>query len=124
MMKYVFNEYAQHLPFKIKEQIRELNGKVIGIIVPSIMINLESYILYLEDSTTQPKQLELPINVSSSGNKILPSTSTVNPSGYPSLLSNLKNKSLWTFLFSSFVNWYKNVLYVEEQMNPMATIQQ
>ena len=72
MMKYVFNEYAQHLPFKIKEQIRELNGKVIGIIVPSIMINLESYIIYLEDSTTQPKQLDLPVNVSSSGNKTLP----------------------------------------------------
>lgn len=76
IMKYIFNEYAQHLPFKIKEQIAELNSKVSNIISKEIIDNLESHQKYIRDSTTQPTLLDRPQNVTSAGNRTLPSVST------------------------------------------------
>ena len=76
VMKYIFNEYAQHLPFKIKEQITELNNKVADIISKEIIDNLESHQKYIRDSTTQPTLIDRPQNVTSAGNRTLPSVST------------------------------------------------
>ena len=76
IMKFIFNEYAQNLPFKIKEQIIELNNKVSNLISKEIVNNLESHQKYIRDSTTQPDLLERPQNVTSAGNKTLPSVST------------------------------------------------
>ena len=76
IMKFIFNEYAQHLPFKIKEQVTELNNKVSNLISKEIINNLESHQKYITDSTTQPKLLDRPLNVTSAGNRTLPSVST------------------------------------------------
>ena len=76
IMKFIFNEYAQNLPFKIKEQIIELNNKVSNLISKEIVNNLESHQKYIRDSTTQPDLLDRPQNVTSAGNKTLPSVST------------------------------------------------
>ena len=76
VMKYIFNEYAQHLPFKIKEQVTELNNKVSSILTKEIIDNLESHQKYITDSTTQPTLLDRPQNVTSAGNRTLPSVST------------------------------------------------
>jgi len=76
IMKYIFNEYAQHLPFKIKEQIIELDNKVSQIISIDIIKNLNSHEKYIRDSTQQPTLLDRPLNVTGAGNRTLPSVST------------------------------------------------
>jgi hypothetical protein len=77
IMKFVFNEYAQHLPFNIKEQIIELNNKTTSIICTDVIKNLESHEKYMRDATTQPIPIDRPENVSSSGNRTLPSVTTI-----------------------------------------------
>ena len=76
VMKYIFNEYAQHLPFNIKEHIIELNNKVCDIVSKDIIDNLEAQEKYIRDSTNQPNLLDRPQNVTSAGNRTLPSIST------------------------------------------------
>ena len=76
VMKYIFNEYAQHLPFNIKEQIIELNNKVCDIVSKDIIDNLEAQEKYIRDSTNQPTLIDRPQNVTSAGNRTLPSVST------------------------------------------------
>ena len=75
-MKYIFNFYAQHLPFKIKDQIIELNNKLVKDLTPILIQNLNSYYKYLKDSRNQSEPNMLPLNVSSAGNKTLPSVTT------------------------------------------------
>jgi hypothetical protein len=74
VMKYMYNFYGTDLPFNVKEQIKELNNKVVAELTPSIIIELDLYYKFLIDSTTQPTLLELPINTSSGGarNRTLP----------------------------------------------------
>lgn len=76
VMQYIFNEYAQHLPFNIKKQIIELNNKVSNIVSNDIITNLDSHEKYMIDSTTPPVLLALPKNVTSAGNRTLPSITT------------------------------------------------
>ena len=73
LMKYVFYEYGQHMPFKIKQQIRELNIKVTELATKDLMSHLNMYIAYINRINGNDVLLERPINVSSAGNKILPS---------------------------------------------------
>ncbi|MBT6207931.1 MAG: hypothetical protein HOI53_07870, partial [Francisellaceae bacterium] len=73
LMKYVFYEYSQHMPFKIKQQIRELNLKVTEIAVKDLMSHLNMYIAYMNRINGNDVLLERPINVSSAGNRTLPS---------------------------------------------------
>lgn len=49
IMKYVYNNYGRHLPFKIKEQIRELNNKVVELIKPDLMSNIQQHIDYIKE---------------------------------------------------------------------------
>ena len=76
VMKYIFNTYAQHLPFKVKEQIAQLNDKVVGEIAADIISNLNSKEIYLKDINRQPELLDRPLNVSNAGNRTLPSFMT------------------------------------------------
>jgi len=75
VMDYVYLYYGRNLPIGITEQIRELNRKVVGLLVPSILTHCTQYMGYLKDSTTQPIN-ELPINVSNKGSRSLPSVTT------------------------------------------------
>ena len=72
----MYQFYGNDLPFKIKEQIKDLNQKVVDELTPQIIINLDSYYKYLKDSSEQPTLLELPVNLSSKGNRTLASTTT------------------------------------------------
>jgi hypothetical protein len=62
VMRYVYLEYARHLPYNIKEQIKELNCIVVGEILPTVLSNADSQIGYMRDITTQPIGPPLPIN--------------------------------------------------------------
>lgn len=72
VMRYVFIEYAKHLPYNIKGQIEELNCIVVGEIVPNVITNFEQKLGYLRDIETRTI---LPYAVSTtSGKNLLPST--------------------------------------------------
>ena len=74
VMRYMYYEYALNLPYNIKEQVKELNKMVVDEVTPSVLINLDAYYQYLIDSSTQPTLIDLPVNLSSKGNRILPSS--------------------------------------------------
>ena len=76
VMRYIFLEYAKHLPFNIDKQIAELNCRVVGDILPNIFTNVRQKIDYLRDIDCPREQVPLPINTKSE-NKELPSISNV-----------------------------------------------
>ena len=63
VMSYIYNEYAKHLPYDIKEQIRELNCKVTKEVVPLIITNVDQHIGYIKDISTPRLGPPLPVNV-------------------------------------------------------------
>tara|TARA_B110000977_G_C11080220_1_gene492692 strand:- start:2780 stop:3271 length:492 start_codon:yes stop_codon:yes gene_type:complete len=76
VMRYVYDKDARHLPFKIKEQIRQLNCSVIKEILPNIFTQIEQNITYLKNLGKPLNPLPLPINVNKL-NKTLPSISSI-----------------------------------------------
>jgi hypothetical protein len=63
VMRYVFIEYARHLPYDIMKQVKDLNCRVVSEILPNIITNITQNINYLKE-INQPRQLlELPKNV-------------------------------------------------------------
>ena len=76
VMRYVFIEYAKHLPYDISGQIRELNCKVVGELFPSIISQVEQRIEYLR-VINKPRQLvPLPTNTNGGTRQNLPSITT------------------------------------------------
>jgi|SaaInlV_200m_DNA_3_1039701.scaffolds.fasta_scaffold74003_1 hypothetical protein len=68
VMKYIYNFYARNLPYKITEQIRDLNSKVVAEIVPRMITQIEQYLGYIRDSNRPLQCLERPINPTIKGN--------------------------------------------------------
>lgn len=62
VMRYVFIEYSRNLPFKIEDQIKDLNCRVVGEILPQVISSVDQKIGYLRDINTQPIGPPLPIN--------------------------------------------------------------
>lgn len=69
VMRYIYLEYARHLPYNITEQIKELNCQVVGEILPKIITEATQRITYLEEINNPRKIIPLPINVSSLKNR-------------------------------------------------------
>lgn len=76
VMRYIFIEYARHLPYNIDKQIAELNCRVVGEILPSIITNIRQKIDYLKDIDCPVIPIPLPINTKND-NKELPSVTNV-----------------------------------------------
>lgn len=72
VMRYIFLEYARHLPFDISNQINELNCHVVSDILPNILTNVNQRIDYLKEINNPREILSLPINVNN-GRRNLPS---------------------------------------------------
>jgi hypothetical protein len=62
VMRYVWIEYSKNLPYQIKEQIIELNCRVISEILPTVISNVDQKLGYMRDISTQPVGPPLPIN--------------------------------------------------------------
>ena len=75
-MRAIYHEHARHLPYNIKQQIHELNLKVIKSVVPGIITNLQQYIGYVKDASALPDPLARPQNVNNL-DRTLPSISNV-----------------------------------------------
>jgi hypothetical protein len=76
VMEYVYLYYGRNLPIGLKEQITEMNRKVVSLLTPSIITHCQQYLGYLRDSTTQPYNT-LPVNPSKKGSKTLPSITSL-----------------------------------------------
>jgi len=76
IMRSIFLQHSQNLPFKIKEQIKELNNLIIADAVPRIIAQIEQYNGYLWEVEHNPVPIELPKNMSSSGTRLLRSVTT------------------------------------------------
>ncbi len=76
VMRYVFLEHARHLPYDIAGQVRELNCRVVGEILPGIITQVTQRIEYLK-TINEPRQLiPLPTNVNGGTRKNLPSVTS------------------------------------------------
>jgi len=62
VMRYVFIENAKHLPYNIKEQIKELNCNVVGEIIPFLITNFEQKLGYLRDIEKRGDLPPLPVS--------------------------------------------------------------
>ena len=76
VMRYIWINDAKHLNFKIKEQINELNCKVVSEILPNVITNIEQKMGYLRDISRPLQLMELPKNVNKL-DRALPSLSEV-----------------------------------------------
>ena len=76
VMRFVYDKDAKHLPFKIKEQIKQLNCSVVKEILPNIFTQVEQNITYLENLDKPLEPLPPPVNVNKL-NKTLPSISSL-----------------------------------------------
>ena len=76
VMRFVYDKDAKHLPFKIKEQIKQLNCSVVKEILPNIFTQVEQNITYLENLDKPLDPIPPPVNVNKL-NKTLPSISSL-----------------------------------------------
>lgn len=76
VMRFVYDKDAKHLPFKIKEQIKQLNCSVVKEILPNIFTQVEQNITYLENLGKPLEPIPPPVNVNKL-NKTLPSISSL-----------------------------------------------
>lgn len=75
VMRSIFLTHAKHLPYNIKEQIRELDYLVADEVVPGIMSEIKAHFGYLESVFGKRQIMDHPKNVSNAGLKTLPSVS-------------------------------------------------
>lgn len=69
IMRGVYLEFSRNTDFRVLDQVRELNARVLDFCVPQIVSNLEMRAHYLFDISHQPVPLELGATTSSKGDK-------------------------------------------------------
>ena len=71
IMRSVYLQYAQHIPYKITEQIQVLNKHVLEYCVPKILEEINIYMHYRKDISQLPVPMDRGEFISSKGNKVL-----------------------------------------------------
>lgn len=72
IMRTMYLQYAQNLPYDIPGQITNLNEKVMNWSVPHILSAVDHYQYYLNDISHMPVPLARSVSLSSAGTKSLP----------------------------------------------------
>jgi hypothetical protein len=72
VMRSIYLQYGRNLPTQIREQIEDLNARVVAWCVPKIVAEVSMFKTYAKDISTLPLPLSHPINLSSAGSKSLP----------------------------------------------------
>lgn len=75
-MRSIYLQESRNLPFKITEQVKELNHMVVNNLVPRVLSELQQYLGYLHRVETLPTPISLPKNLSSKGTRLLRSVTT------------------------------------------------
>ena len=72
VMRAIYLQYSRNLPTNIKEQISDLNERVVTWCLPKIIAEVNMYDTYIKDITTMPVPLSHPQNLSHAGTRSLP----------------------------------------------------
>lgn len=72
VMRAIYLQYGRNLPTQIREQIEELNERVVVWCVPKIVAEVNMYKTYRKDITSMPVPLAHPANQSGAGTRSLP----------------------------------------------------
>jgi hypothetical protein len=72
IMRTMYLQYAQNLPYDIPGQVADLNEKVLNWSVPHILSAVDHYNYYLNDISHMPVPLSRSVSLSSAGTKSLP----------------------------------------------------
>jgi hypothetical protein len=72
VMRSMYLQYGRNLPYKIPEQIAELNARVVAWCLPTILSEVSFYDTYKNDIDKLPVPLSHPQNMSHAGTKSLP----------------------------------------------------
>lgn len=76
IMRAYYLQYAMNLNCYYKEQVDDLNKKVIEYCVPRILAEIQQYLGYLQDVQYMPMPIDRPININSAGTRTLRSVTT------------------------------------------------
>lgn len=72
----IFLQNARNLPFKIKEQVEELNWMVVHEVIPRIISEIEQYNSYLERVENLYIPIDHPKNINNKGTRLLRSVTS------------------------------------------------
>lgn len=72
IMRGIYYQYARNLESNVKEQVADLNTKVIDWSVPHILSAVDHYYYYINDISHLPVPMQQPQNISRAGTKSLP----------------------------------------------------
>jgi hypothetical protein len=72
IMRTMYLQYAQNLPYDIVGQVTDLNKKVVDWSVPHILSAVDHYQYYLNDISHMPVPMARSVSLSSAGTKSLP----------------------------------------------------
>ena len=73
LMNGIYHDYARNLPYNLREQVQELNDRVVNFIIPWLINEIETYQRYLIDANTPLRPPELPVMVMRQRKESLPS---------------------------------------------------
>ena len=76
IMRAYYLQYAMNMNCHYKEQVEDLNRKVIEYCVPRILAEIQQYQGYLHDVQYIPMPIDRPVNISSAGTRTLRSVTT------------------------------------------------
>jgi hypothetical protein len=72
IMEGIYNDHCRNLPYNFKQQIDELNQKVVAFVYPHIVKQIESLYKYRRDIEDPIGVMPLPVNTSVAGQRTLP----------------------------------------------------
>jgi hypothetical protein len=72
IMRAIYLQYSRNLPSQIKEQITDLNSRIVAWSVPKIVAEVSMFETYKKDISTMPIPMSHPVNISSAGTRSLP----------------------------------------------------
>ena len=73
VMRSIDLQYSRNLQYDIAGQVEQLNQLVLEWCIPKVITEVQQYLYYLDSIQHQPTEIELPKNLSSKGDRILPS---------------------------------------------------
>ena len=71
-MRGIYYQYARNLEDKVKEQVSDLNKKVIDWSIPHVLSAVDHYYYYINDISHLPVPMQQPQNISRAGTRSLP----------------------------------------------------
>lgn len=76
-MRAIYLEESRNLPFQIIKQVKLLNRKVVGYIVPDMITEIKQSYAYIREINEPIKPIDRPVNVTHAGRKTLPAITSI-----------------------------------------------